>query len=159
VDLARFYLGHEMAQEALGVMRIASAERAEVEQDPEFLGMRGAANYMAHRLKAADNDLASGPLRNAPSAALWRGLIAVERQEWERAADFFRQGADKIHAYPPAWAARFAAGAAEASLNINDYDAARRYASDAVSLGKGGESAARGKLVLAEIASVIDGPA
>jgi hypothetical protein len=147
-----------MAQEALGIMRIASSERAEVEQDPEFLGMRGAANYMAHRLQAADADLSSGPLRNEPSAALWRGLIAVDRKDWERAADFFRQGGDRIHAFAPAWAARFTAAAAEASLNINDYDAARRFAAEAASTGKG-EQAARGKLVLAELSSVIDGPA
>jgi hypothetical protein len=158
VDLARFYLGHEMAQEALGVLRIAASERPEVEQDAEFRGMRGAANYMAHRLQAADNDLSNGLLRGEPSAALWRGLIAVDRQDWERAADFFRQGADRIHAYPPAWAARFSAAAAEASFKVNDYDTARRYAADAAASGKG-EDAARGKLVLAELASVIDGPA
>jgi hypothetical protein len=158
IDLARFYLGHEMAQEALGVMRIAAAERPEVEQDADFLGMRGAANYMAHRLPAADADLSSGLLRNEPSAQLWRGLIAVDRRDWERAADFFRQGRDRIHAYTPAWAARFNAAAAEASLNINDYDAARRFASDAAASDKG-EAGARGKLVLAELSSVIDGPA
>jgi hypothetical protein len=158
LDLARFYLGHEMAQEALGAMRIASEARPEVEQDPEFLGMRGAANVMAHRLQAADKDLSSGVLRNEPSVALWRGLISVQRQEWERAADFFRQGADKIHAFTPAWAARFTAAAAEAALSINDYDAARRFANEAASAGKG-EAAARGKLVLAELSSVIDGPA
>lgn len=157
VDLARFYVGQEMGQEALGVMRIASAARPEVEQDPEFLGMRGAANFMAHRLQAADKDLSSGVLRNQPSVALWRGLIAVQREEWERAADFFRQGADKIHAFTPVWAARFTAAAAEAALNINDYDTARRFANEAASLGKG-EEAARGKLVIAELANVIEGP-
>lgn len=158
LDLARFYLGHEMAQEALGVMRLAAANRPEVEQSPDFLGMRGAANVMAHRLRAADADLSSGALRNAPSAALWRGLIAVERGEWERASDFFRQGRDGIHAYPPAWAARFAAAAAEAALNINDYNTARRLADDAIATAKGID-AARAKLVLAELTSVIDGPA
>ncbi len=40
LNLARFYLGNDMAQEALGILEIANAERPEVGQDPQFLGMR-----------------------------------------------------------------------------------------------------------------------
>ncbi len=157
LNLARFYLGNDMAQEALGILEIANAERPEVGQDPQFLGMRGAANVMAHRMKAANDDLSKGALRNEPSAALWRGLIAVDGKDWERAADFFRQGEKQIADYPPDRAAHFIAAEAETALNTNDYDAARRFADDAVSTGKG-EDAERGKLVLAGLANVIDGP-
>ncbi len=108
-------------------------------------------------MKAANDDLSKGALRNEPSAALWRGLIAVDGKDWERAADFFRQGEKQIADYPPDRAAHFIAAEAETALNTNDYDAARRFADDAVSTGKG-EDAERGKLVLAGLANVIDGP-
>jgi hypothetical protein len=61
--------------------------------------MRGVANYMAGRLKLADDDLARGVLRGDPSAALWRAVIAVERGEWERAVEFFRASDKQINLY------------------------------------------------------------
>ncbi|MBI1361612.1 MAG: hypothetical protein GC155_15145 [Alphaproteobacteria bacterium] len=158
LNLARFYLGNDMPQEALGVLDLVRSENPDVGQEPEFLGMSGAANVMAHRMKAADEDLSKGALRNEPSAALWRGLIAVDNRDWERAADFFRQGEKQITEYSPERAAHFVAAEAETALNTNDYDAARRFADEAVSTGKG-EDAERGQMVLAGLAKVIDGPA
>lgn len=155
--LARFYLGHEMALEALGVLRMAVDERPDLEQDAHFLGLRGAADVLAVRLKEGDDSLSKGPLRQDGSAALWRGLIASQRGEWERAGDFFRQAGDQIYEYPPEVAARFAAAWAEAALNANDYDTARREAQVAAQSGKG-EAAERAQLVLANLSAIIDGP-
>jgi hypothetical protein len=158
MDLARFHVGHELAFEALGVLKVAAQQRPSLEQDAEFQGLRGAANAMAHRLEAAEASLSSGVLRNDPSAALWRGYAAAQRGDWERAADLFRQSGSEIYSYAPAWAARFAAAWAEAALSANDFDAARRKAEEAIASG-GQEEADRGRLVLAMIRSVVEGPA
>ncbi len=80
-----------------------------IHQQLARLGLRGAANYMAGRLKAADDDLSRGPLRGDGSASLWRAMVAVERGEWERALEFFRAGEKQINAYSSARAAHFAA--------------------------------------------------
>ena len=156
--LARFYLGHEMDLEALGVLKVMGQELPGLEQDPEYLGMRGAANYMAHRLTAADEDLSKGPLRGDASAALWRAMVAVERGEWERAGDFFRASGDQIYAYAPAKAASFSIAWAEAAFNANDYDLARRKAQEATSTGDR-DAVERGQFILANLKAVIDGPA
>ncbi|MDZ4760769.1 MAG: hypothetical protein SGJ21_06835 [Alphaproteobacteria bacterium] len=158
MDLARFYIGHEMALETLGVLKLAGSERSDLELDAEYLGMRGAANVMAHRMKAGEADLSRGPLRADASAALWRGVVAVDKEEWENAADFFRLAEDQIFAYPPAWAARFSAAAAEAALNTNDYDGARRLAEQAVATGQGVDIE-RAKLVLANLKAAVESPA
>jgi hypothetical protein len=157
MNLARFLLGHGLAEEALGVLAIAGAEREDTEIDPQFLGMRGAANALAGRGARAEGDLSRGPLRADPSAALWRGLVAVDRKDWERAADYFRLSGDQMYAYPPEWSAKFAAASAEASLNTNDYDTARRRAELAIASGQGAD-AERGRLVLANLTAVIDSP-
>lgn len=158
LDLARFHLGHDHAYEALGVLKVALNDRPELEQDANFIGMRGVANYLAGRLKAADDDLARGILRGEPSAALWRAMIATERGEWERAMEFFRASDKQIFAYPSSRAAVFAAAWADAALHTNDYDTARRQANAAVANGDR-ETKERGQLVLATLRSVIDGPA
>lgn len=156
IDLARFYLGHEMDLEALGVLKVAVEERPELEQDPVFLGLRGAANYMANRLAPADDDLSRGALRGDRSASLWRALVAVERSEWERAGDYFRAAGDQVFAYPPEKSATFSAAWAEAALHTNDYDVARRNAEQAIANGDK-ETRERGQLVLASLTAVIDG--
>lgn len=158
MDLVRFYLGHGQAHEALGVLKVAGHDRPELEQDPSFVGMRGVANYMVGRLKLADDDLAKGLLRGDPSASLWRGMIATERGEWERALDFFRASDKQIYNYPSAKAAQFAVAWADAALHVNDYDTARRQANTAVANGER-ETKERAQLVLATLKSVIEGPA
>jgi hypothetical protein len=158
LDLARFHLGHDHAYEALGVLKVALADRPELEQDASFIAMRGVANYLVGRFKAADDDLARGILRGDQSAALWRAMIAAERGEWERAMEFFRASDKQIFLYPSARAAVFAAAWADAALRTNDYDTARRQANAAVANGDR-ETKERGQLVLATLRSVIDGPA
>ena len=157
LDLARFYLGHEMDLEALGILKFAATERPDLEQDPAFLGMRGAANYLAHRLKEADDDLSKGPLRGDSSAALWRAAVASERQDWERAGELFREAGDQLFAYPPERTSAFAAAWAEAAINTNDYDVARRQAEQAIANGDRA-TRERGQIVLATLVSIIDGP-
>jgi len=158
LDLARFHLGHDHGFEALGVLKVAVQDRPELEQDTAFIGMRGIANYMADRLKAADDDLARGSLRGDPSAALWRAMVATQRGEWERAIEFFRASDKQIFSYPSSRAAIFAAAWAEAAMRTNDYDAARRQANTAIANGDQ-ETKERGQLVLATLRSVIEGPA
>ncbi|HEY7798988.1 MAG TPA: hypothetical protein VIA80_09505, partial [Hyphomonadaceae bacterium] len=157
LDLARFYLAHEMDLEALGVLKVAASERRELESDPVFLGLRGVANFMADRLKEADDALSRGSLRGDPSASLWRAMVAAGRTEWERASELFRAAENQVDAYPPQKAAIFSVARAEAALNTNDYDGARRHAELAVASGDR-ETVERGRLILASLRAVIDGP-
>jgi hypothetical protein len=132
-------------------------ERPELEQDAEFLGLRAVANYLAHRLTAADEDLARGPLRGDASAALWRAMVATERGEWERAGDFFRGSGDQIQGYGPARAAAFLVAWAEAAFNANDFDLSRRKAQEAAANGNR-DTVEKAELLLAKLKAVIDGP-
>jgi len=157
MELAKFYLGHEMSLEALGMLNLAADQRPELKQDAVWLGMRGAANYLSHRLAEAETDLSKGPLRGQPSASLWRAAVASERGDWEQAVELFRDGGDQVYAYTPQRAAAFAASWAEAAVNTNDYDVARRQAGQAVANGDR-EVKERGQIVLAQLTSVIDGP-
>ena len=158
LDLARFYLGHQQPHEALGILRMAATDRPELEQDPTFVGMRGAANYMVGRLKEAEQDLSRGVLRGDQSAALWRAMIAAGRGEWERAMELFRESDRQSQLYPSVRAADFAAVWAEAALHVNDFDAARRQANLAISSGDP-ETKERGQLALANLRAIVDGPA
>ncbi len=157
MDLARFFAGHGMGFETIGVLKLAALARPDLEEDPVWLGLHGAALVMAHRLKEADDMLGKGPLRGDASAALWRALSAAEREQWERANDLFHDAGDQAYAYPDAWGARFMVAQAEAAFFTNDLNTARKLATQAAQ-GGAGEIADRAKLVLARIAGAVDGP-
>lgn len=157
LNLARFHIGHGQAHEALGVLRVAVSDRPELGLDPVFLGMRGAASYMAGRLKDAEDNLTHGVLRGDASASLWRAMIAAQRQDWERAIEHFRAAEKQLLLYPSVRAADFSASWAEAAAYVNDFDAARRHANLAISNGER-ETKERGQLVLANLKAVMEGP-
>jgi hypothetical protein len=157
MDLARFYIGHEMALEALGILKYAATERPDLQQDPSFLGIQGVANYLANRQVEADAALSKGPLRGEKSASLWRGAVASARGEWERAGEHFREAGDQIFSYPPQRAAALSIAWAEAALHTNDFDVARRQAEQAIAAGDR-STKERGQIVLATLTSIIDGP-
>jgi hypothetical protein len=158
MNLARFYIGHGQAHEGLAVLRVAVADRPQLEQDAIFLGLRGAASFMAGRLKDAEDDLSRGPLRADQSATLWRAMTAAGRQDWERAIEHFRTAEKQLFLYPTSRAAEFSAAWAEAAFHVNDLDTARRQANLAVSNGER-EIKERGQLVLASLKAMVDGPA
>jgi hypothetical protein len=158
LNLARFHIGHGQAHEALGVLRVAVSDRPELELDPAFLGMRGAASYMAGRLKDAEDNLSRGVLRGDASAGLWRAMIAAQRQDWERAIEHFRASEKQLYLYPSVRAADFSAAWAEAAVQANDFDAARRHANLAIANGER-ETKERGQLVLANLKAVMESPA
>jgi tetratricopeptide (TPR) repeat protein len=158
MNLARFHIGHLQAHEAIGILRAAAVARPELETDPAYLGMRGAASYLAGRLKEAENDLSRGSLRNDPSAAIWRAMVHAKKGEWERAIELFRVSDRQMYQYSSTRGADFAVVWAEAALHANDFDAARRMATFAVTNGET-ETKQRGQLALANLKAAIEGPA
>ncbi len=150
VDLARFYIGHDLGAEASGVLDSALDGRPLLEQDAAFLGLRGAAEVMMKRYELAEKDLSKGPLRADQSALLWRGYVAAKMGQWERANDFFRQSEELIFAYSGRWASEFYSVAAEAALRAKELDRARQLAGRAAGTSYR-ESAESASLLLAQI--------
>ncbi len=156
LELARFYLAHDLASEALGALRQSLKGKPLLKQEARYLALSGAALVMLRRYEQAESDLSKGALRGDDSAHIWRGYAAAEMGQWERANDFFKLGEELIFAYSDRWAAAFYAKAAEAALRTNDLDRARRLAerSGAYSYQRPAEDAA---MVLAQLAEVTEG--
>jgi tetratricopeptide (TPR) repeat protein len=133
MELARFLLQNELAAEALGALRVVAINQGElVELDPEFRLMRAAANVMLGRVRDAQVDLSASALANDPSASLWRGYAAAQKQDWAEARRELERGAGALEQHPPAWRARFQLALANAALELGDHAAAEAAASAAM---------------------------
>lgn len=132
LDLARFLVAEELGAEALGVLRLAQSENPRLLDAPEFRALRGVANLMVGRLDEAETDLASPPLADDPSAALWRGFLAVQFEDWREARRQFEDGEYELRRMRSDWGGRFQVAAAETALELNDLAGAKEDVDEAL---------------------------
>ncbi len=124
MDLARFYLAHQFAQEALGLMRLAIEEDPALAQDSSYNLMMGAAQTMAHHFKDAYEHLNRPDLKNSPDAAVWQTIVAVALNEWTEARIAVPRGRAVVGNYPKTIQAEFNLAAAQAMVEANDFGVA-----------------------------------
>lgn len=122
--LARFYVGHGMGSEAIGVIAALLRDDPEMIDEPSVRALRGVANYMVRHFAEATADLEHLSLAGVREIYPWRAGIAAARGDWEKAHELFRDTDPVIAGMPPRHALAFGLLAAEASLSVDDLDAA-----------------------------------
>ncbi len=117
-ELARTYLANGLTVEALGVTQRMLTDDPNVDGDPAFNALRGAALVLLRRPKEAAKELSVHALARDPHSALWRGMIAAQEKDYGKALAAFEEGSDVIASYPADVQARFRLTAARAALAL-----------------------------------------
>ncbi len=126
IRLARFYLSHGMAADAVGVAQTVMRQRPTAEQIVSLRAVRGAANLLLRHYGDALKDLDRENLKDEPGVIPWLAAISAERGDWITANDGFT-GAEQALARFPRWLAiRFNMMAFEAALAVDDLKRAKR---------------------------------
>lgn len=94
--LARYYLGHSRAPEALGVMELMIEDNPAFERDARFLAARGLAYYRMGHYNEAEEDLTSRVLINEQDISLWRVRLYETLGDHQEALDNYRRGRDVV---------------------------------------------------------------
>ncbi len=97
--LARYFLAHGRAAEALGILKLMLNQDELLEKNGEFRAVRGVANFKQGRLEQAAVDLASQELSAEQDAELWRAMVAESRGKHKEALEFYRRGKDVMGTY------------------------------------------------------------
>ncbi|WP_150494469.1 hypothetical protein [Roseibium aquae] len=121
MDLSRFYLAHQFAPEALGLMKLALEEDPALAEDGSFNLMMGAAQAMAGRPHEAYPYLNRPDLKNSPDAAVWQTIVDVALGNWTQARIAMPRGRAVAGNYPPSIRADFNLAAAQAMVESNDF--------------------------------------
>lgn len=122
--LSRFYLAHQFAQEALGLMQLAVEEEPALAEDSSFNLMMGAAQTMAGRPEEAYAHLNRPDLKNSPDAAVWQTIVDVKLGNWTPARIAMPRGRAVVGNYPSAIQTEFKLAAAQAMVEVNDFGVA-----------------------------------
>jgi hypothetical protein len=130
MDLARFYFAHGLGAEALGVLKVISADDPQAQNLPEFLSVRGGAAFLLHRPADAVRDLGHEVLGGSAEAKFWRALAALEGEDKDAKAEAVlvaRASAPLLKDYPPRLRSRLALAAAQALADAGDDVGVRNF--------------------------------
>ena len=83
--LAKLNLANGRGNETLGVLRIAQSELPGIEENPEFLALRGAAYALAAKPDEAIVDLSIPVLEKYEEIGFWRAFALAGLEDWAQA--------------------------------------------------------------------------
>jgi tetratricopeptide (TPR) repeat protein len=118
LTLARFYLAHHFAAEAMGWINLIQASDPGLRGDAQLTTMHAAADYMMGRYRDAHNDLAGASFDSDRHAALWRGMTEAAMGNWKQAHTYLEEAGPVIKKYPSEWQARAYLADAQAALGM-----------------------------------------
>jgi len=121
MDLARYYLAHQFAQEAQGLMKLAVEEDPVIAEESAFNLMMGAAQTLANRPEEAYGHLNRPELKNSPDAAVWQTIVDVAVGNWTGARIAMPRGRAVVGNYPQSIQTEFNLSAAQAMVEVNDF--------------------------------------
>ncbi|WP_417463511.1 tetratricopeptide repeat protein [Kordiimonas sp.] len=124
--LARFYIAHGRAAEAIGVLERMLDEDPLLAQNSEYLAVRGVANFKQGRLEAASSDLSNKGLEAEQDAELWRVLVAEALGQYDAALEHYRRGKDVMGTYDDFDRAEIQLAVVRAALELDNLELALR---------------------------------
>ena len=126
LDLARFYLAHDLGAEALGMLQLMVRDDEAIVGDPAFRALRGAALLLLDRPALAMDDLGSASLDDDQAAQLFRAVGHAALGEWGAARDAAVEGEAAIASFRADWQGRFRVAGARGAVETNAVDVAER---------------------------------
>lgn len=100
VTLAKLSLANDRGVESLGYLRVALMETPELEDNNEFVALRGAASLAAGRPDEAIIDLSRDALKDIGELAYWRSATLGALEDWAQALSVLPSSFDVLAQYP-----------------------------------------------------------
>lgn len=129
-DLARFYLGQRLPQDAIGVLEAMVRTESDLLNAPTFRAVRGVARLMAHDIPGALDDLDRPLLDEEPDLWLWRSLATEAAKRPADAQKAYAAGVDVLSSFAPGDQAEFQLAAIRADLAQGTDAMARKIIED-----------------------------
>ncbi len=118
--LARFYVAHDLGQEALGVLDLIERDHPKLIESVPVRALRGVANFMAGRLDEAEQDLGDREVGQYREGILWNAALLAERGNSARALEYFRLAVNQLRNYPQPLKGKLGIMAIEAAMENRD---------------------------------------
>jgi predicted negative regulator of RcsB-dependent stress response len=100
VSLAKLHLANNRAPESLGLLRIAMQSVPELNNNPEFVALRGAALALAHKYDQSIEDFTDEKLKNYSDVKYWHAYTLAGLEDWSQAFNRMPTSFETVQTYP-----------------------------------------------------------
>jgi predicted negative regulator of RcsB-dependent stress response len=100
LTLAKLNLASNRGPEALGLLTLAAQELPGIDENPEFLALRGAAKALSGKLDSGFEDLSDPSLKQYTEIKYWRAAILAGLEDWQQADSVMPSDFDVLATYP-----------------------------------------------------------
>jgi tetratricopeptide (TPR) repeat protein len=135
LDLARFYLAHDMYAEAKGVLDVTLSDERPTAEDTTGVVMRAVADIMLGRPEDGLKDLANPLVGNQNDAQVWRAVAQAKEGKWAEARAGFHNVDNAIATLPIELQRMALMEAVRASLEVRDYAGAANHLNEFETIG------------------------
>lgn len=126
ITLAKMQLANGRGAEALGFLNFAQTEMPELDQNPEFLSLRGVAEAFDWKTDEAFHNLSDPILRDYEEADVWRAFALADLGDWQQAHEILPDDMSMMADYPPEIRNRLGIVLAEIYLRAGERDQAEQ---------------------------------
>ena len=100
LTLAKLNLANNRGPEALGLLSVAAQELPGIDENSEFLALRGAAKALSGKLDGALDDLSEPSLKQYTETNYWRAMVLAGVEDWQQADAVMPTDFDLLETYP-----------------------------------------------------------
>lgn len=126
LNLARLMLSFGYAPESLGYLELAQTQVPELDSNPEYICLRGAARALSWRQKEGFQDFSSAGVQDIGEVAYWKAYTLAKLDDWQQAAKIFPQDVSVFANYPDGIRNPFALTLAEVALREGNIPKAKK---------------------------------
>ena len=140
MKLALLYFANNFGHEALGVLTLIEQENEEMDKNPNFIALRGAASAMAGHYQEAIKDLSQPLLQQHPEVNMWIGYAAAASEQWRMATRSFPATNRLLLQYPDNISVPFTIYMAESALRLGHTESANTLLASLDAMSKNADS-------------------
>lgn len=100
ITLAKLNLANDRGPEALGLLKVAAQELPGIDENPEYIALRGAANILADHYSEGLEDLSDPSLSEYTERNYWRAKALAGLEDWQQADRTMPTDFDPLQKYP-----------------------------------------------------------
>ncbi len=126
ITLAKLNIANDRGQEALGLLRVAANELPGIEENAEFIALRGAAGALAGKYDEAIEDLAAKELASYGEIGYWKAFALAGLEDWRQADSVLPSDLSLLEKYPKQIKQPVALALGEAALRGGKTDLAEK---------------------------------
>ncbi len=100
ITLAKLNLANDRGPEALGLLRVAAQELPGIDEDPEYIALRGAAEILSDQYAEGLRDLSDPSLTQYTERNYWRAVALAGLEDWQQADQVMPTDFEVLESYP-----------------------------------------------------------